>query len=160
QQFPNCPWPPPKDLKDLREDLLYDDRNKRQIAEIVEQLVTVKQLLDVDPFNNNEPLGVTTLAVKKLCQLFQPKPGEVIRSGLHFPPAIINEIYETYNALGGHRSFFSLAVIKPALDALSTVDGQCCQYGLRDLDMKKGPRRRCHPFYQHSLGQPLSLRHV
>ena len=157
EQFPNCPWPPPKDLS---EDLLYDNRNKRQIAEIMEQLATVKQLIDIDPFNNNKPLDETKLAVETLCQLFQPKPGEVIQSGLHFPLAIIHEVYKTYNALQDHWSFFSLAVIKPALDALSTVDGQCCQYGLRDLDMEKGPRRRCHPSYQHSLGQPLSLRLV
>ena len=157
EQFPNCPWPPPKDL---HEEMLYDDRNKQQIEEIVKQLVTVKQLLDDDPFNENKPLDVTKQAVEALCNLFKPKPGEVIRSGLHFPLAILQEIYKTYNTLTRCWSFFSLAVIKPALDALSTVDGQCCQGGLRDLDMEKGPSRRCHPSYQHSLGQPLALRLV
>jgi hypothetical protein len=43
------------------------------------------------------------------------------------------------------------------LDALSTVDGQCCQGGLSNLDMEKGPSRRCHSSYQHPLGQPLKL---
>lgn len=157
EQFPNCPWPLPRDFS---EEMLYDDRNKRQIEEIVKQLTTVKQLIDVDPFNNNKPLDTTKQAVETLCELFQPKPGEVIRSGLHFPLAIMKEVYKTYTALQGHWSFFSLAIIKPALDALSTVDGQCCQYGLRDLDMEKGPSRRCHSSYQHPLGQPLSLRLV
>ena len=87
-------------------------------------------------------------------------PGEIIRSGLHFTLAIIKEVYKTYNALQNRLSFFSLAVIKPALAALSTVDGQCCQYGLKDLDMEKGPNRRCHSSYQHPLGKPLSLKLV
>ncbi len=159
-QFPNCPWPLPQDLS---EDLLYDDRNKRQIAEIVKQLALVKECIDADPFNNNEPLAATKFAVETLCQLFQPKPEEeekeeVIQSGLHFPLAILEEVYKTYNALGGgHWPFFSRVVIKPALDALSTVDGQCCQYGLIKLDPAKGPSRRCDSSYQHPLGQPLSL---
>ncbi len=155
EQFPNCPWPPPEDLKEA---LLYDDRNKLQIAEIVKQLAFVKECIDADPFNNSEPLAATKFAVETLCQLFQPKPEEeVIQSGLHFPLAIINEVYKTYDAMGGRWPFFSLSIIKPALAALSTVDGQCCQYGLSKLDMKKGPRRRCHSSYQHPLGQPLSL---
>ena len=92
--------------------------------------------------------------------LFQPTPGEVIRSGLHFPLAIIYEVYKTYNALQNDWTFFSLAVIKPALDALSTVDAQCCQDGLSQLDVEKGPNRRCHPAYQQPLGKPLSLKLV
>jgi hypothetical protein len=154
EQFPNCPWPLPKNLSEA---MLYDDRNTKQIEVIVEQLAIVKQCIDIDPFTNNQPLDTTKLAVEKLCKLFQPKSGEVIRSGLHFPLAIIQEVYKTYDALQGHWSFFSLAVIKPALDALSTVDGQCCQGGLSWLDMKKGPSRRCHSSYQYPLGQPLSL---
>ena len=154
KQFPNCPWPLPENFS---EEMFYDDRNKHQIEEIVKQLAIVKKLIDIDPFNNNKPLDTTKLAVETLCKLFQPKPGEVIRSGLHFPLAIMKEIYKTYNALQGHWSFFTLAVIKPALDALSTVDGQCCQGGLSELDMEKGPNRRCHSSYQHPLGQPLSL---
>src|SRR5579883_2827016 len=152
--FPNLPWPLPENFN---EEMLHDDRNKHQIEEIGKQLAAVKQLIDVDPFNNNKPLDTTQQAVETLCKLFQPKPEEVIRSGLHFPLAIIKKVYETYNALQGHLSFFSLAVIKPALDALSTVDGQCCQGGLSELDMEKGPNRRCHSSYQHPLGQPLSL---
>ncbi|HSW70496.1 MAG TPA: hypothetical protein VLH77_00765 [Gammaproteobacteria bacterium] len=155
EQFPNCPWPPPEDLKEA---LLYDDRNKLQIAEIVKQLVLVKECIDADPFNNNELLDTTKLAVKTLGQLFQPKPEKVIKSGLHFPPVILGLVYYVYNALEeDHWPFFSRTVIKPALDALSTVDGQCCQYGLINLDMMEGPSRRCDSSYQHPLGQPLSL---
>jgi hypothetical protein len=155
EQFPNYD----KKLEDGMDEeaRFYDDRNKQQIEKIVKQLTTVKQLIDVDPFNNNEPLDATKQAIETLCKLFQPAPAEVIRSGLHFPLAIIKKIYETYDALQGDWSFFSLAVIKPALDALSTVDGQCCQHGLINLDMEKGPNRRCHSSYQHPLGQPLSL---
>ena len=152
--FPNLPWPLPEKLS---EEMFYDDRNQQQIKAIVDQLATVKGLIEADPFTNGEPLDETKQAVETLCKLFQPKPGEIIRSGLHFPLAIIKEVYKTYDALQSHGSFFSLAVIKPALDALSTVDGQCCQGGLRDLDMEKGPSRRCHPSYRHPLGQPLSL---
>ncbi|OGT40184.1 MAG: hypothetical protein A3F12_08000 [Gammaproteobacteria bacterium RIFCSPHIGHO2_12_FULL_38_14] len=152
--FPNCPWPLPENFS---EEMLYDDRNKHQIKEIVKQLATVKQLIDVDPFNYNKPLDTTKQAVEMLCKLFQPKPGEVIRSGLHFPLGIMKEIYKTCRELQHNRSFFSQVVIKPALVALSTVDGQCCQGGLKDLNMEAGPNRRCHPFYQHPLGQPLSL---
>jgi hypothetical protein len=154
KQFPYCPWPLPENLSEER---LYDDRNKKQLKEIVEQLAIVKQHIDVDPFTNKQPNDATKQAVETLCKLFQPKPKEIIRSGLHFPLAIMKEIYKTYNALPDHWSFFTLAVIKPALDALSTVDGQCCQGGLSELDMEKGPNRRCHSSYRHPLGQPLSL---
>src|SRR3990167_579830 len=154
EQFPNCPWPLPEDLS---EEMLYDTRNTKQIEAIVEQLATVKQLIDVDPFNNDKPNDTTKYAIETLWKLFQPKPGEIIRSGLHFPLAIMQEVYKTYNALRIHLSFFTLAIIKPAFDALSTVDGQCCQGGLSELDMEKGPSRRCHPSYRHPLGKPLSL---
>lgn len=157
EQFPNCPWPL---SENFCEEMLYDDRNKQQIQAIVEQLDIVKQFIEADPFIDGAPLGTTRQAVETLCKLFQPEPEKVIRSGLHFPPAIIKEIYKTYNGLRGHWSFFSLAIIKPALDALSTVDGQCCQGGLSNLDMEKGPSRRCHSSYQHPLGKPLTLTFV
>lgn len=125
EQFPRyLSWPLPQDFSEAR---LYDNRNELQIAEIKDQLAVVKDCIDGDPFNNNEPSDNTKAAVERLCNLFKPKPGEVIQSGLHFPLAIMQEIYKTYNTLESYWSFFSLAVIKPALDALSTVDGQCCQ---------------------------------
>lgn len=157
EQFPNCPWPLPENFC---EEMLYDDRNKQQIKAIVEQLDIVKQFIEADPFIDGAPLGTTKQAVETLCKLFQPEPEKVIRSGLHFPPAIMKEVYKTYNALRGHWSFFTLAIIKPTLDALSTVDGQCCQGGLSNLDMEKGPNRRCHSSYQHPLGKPLTLTFV
>ena len=157
EQFPYCLWPLPENLS---EEMLYDDRNRRQIGEIKKQLATVKVLIDVDPFINGKPLEMTQQAVEVLCKLFQPTPGEVIKSGLHFPIAIMEEIYKTYNALKGHWSFFSLNVIKSALDASSAVDGQCYQYGLSNLDMEKGPSRRCDSSYKHPLGQPLNLKFV
>jgi len=152
EQFPYCPWPLPEDSS---EEMLYDDRNKQQIKEIVKQLATVKKLIDGNRFIHNERLDK---AIEALCKLFQPMPGEVIRRGLHFPLAIIKEVYKTYDALQSHWSLFSLNVIKPALDALSTVDGQCCQCGLRNLNMEKGPSRRCDSSYKYPLGQPLNLK--
>lgn len=157
EQFPNCPWPLPKNF---REEMLYDDRNKQQIKAIVEQLAVVKLLIEADHLTNEEPLAATKQAIDVLCKLFQPTSGEVIRRGLHFPPAIINEVYKTYNALQYNWPFFSLAVMKPALDALPTVDGQCCQGGLINFDIESGPNRRCHSSYQHPLGKPLTLKFV
>lgn len=154
EQFPNCPWPIPEKLS---EEMLYDDRNKRQIDEIKAQLAAVKECIDVDPFDNHKPNKKTKLVVDTLCKLFQPTPGETLCSGLHFPLGIIKEIFKTNNELKEHWSFFSLAVIKPALDALSTVDGQCCQYGISKLNEENGPNRRCHSSYQHPLGKPLTL---
>ena len=140
--------------------MLYDDRNRQQIKAIVKQLAIVAELINEDSFINNKPHDVTQQAVEVLCKLFQPMPGEVIRSGLHFPLVIMEELYKTYSTLEDHLAFFSLNVIKPALDALSTVDGQCCQYGLENLDMEKGPSRRCDSSYKHPLGQPLNLKLV
>jgi hypothetical protein len=136
---------------------LYDDRNKRQIADIAKQLNVVKGLINADPFTNNAPLVMTQQAVEVLCQLFKPAPGEVIRSGLHFPLAIMKEIYKVYDELQKGHTFFSLSVIYPALDALSTVDGQCCRYGLENLNMETGPARRCNPAFKHPIGQPLQV---
>lgn len=157
EQFPHCSWPLPENL---REERLYDARNRQQIEKIMKQLTIVKELIDNDPFINNEPLDTTKETVEVLCKLFQPTPGEVIVSGLHFPIAIMEEIYKTYNALQGHWSFFSLNVIKSALDASTAADGQCYQYGLSNLDMEEGPSRRCDSSYKHPLGQPLNLKLV
>lgn len=159
EQFPNYD----KDLADGEDEeaRLYDARNIRQVAEIKSQLAIVKQCIAVDSFNKNNPNKATCQAVKTLCQLFQPMPEEIIRSGLHFPLAIIKEIYEIYAALQGQKrmAFYSLKVIKPALDALSTVDEQCCLTGLQYLNMEIGPNRRSNESrYQYPLGKPLLLR--
>ncbi len=158
EQFPNYD-------KELAEGMneearFYDNRNTQQIEAITKQLATVKQLIEADPFINKEPLDTTKQAVETLCKLFQPKPGEIIRSGLHLPLAIIKEVYKTYNALQCHWSYFSWAVIGPALDALSIVDGQCCQQGLKNLVMDKGPNRYCLSTYRHSKEQPLNVAFV
>lgn len=155
EQFPNYD----KELTEgmNEEERFYDDRNKQQVEAFKKQLVPVKALIEADPFINGEASDATKQAIVVLLKLLQPEPGEDIRSGLHLPLAIPLEAYKTYVALQSRWSYFSLEVIKPVLDALSTVDGQCCQGGLRDLDMEKGPSRRCHPSYRHPLGQPLSL---
>lgn len=157
EQFPHCLWPLPEDFS---EEMLYDERNKQQIKAIEEQLLTVKQCIEADKRclrAGKQPSEATKQVIEALCKLFQPKAGEVIKAGLHFPLAIIKKINETYATLREGKLLFSFKVIKPALDALSTVDGQCCQFGLSVFDPVKGPRRRCHPSYQHPLGKPLSL---
>jgi hypothetical protein len=154
-QFPNCPWPPPEDLS---EEMLYDDRNKQQIEDIVKQLAVVKSLIEASSFRPNKT--TVQAAFDALYKLFQPKPGEVIQSGLHFPLAIIKEIYKVHEMLSENYSLYCLTVIKPALDALSAVDGQCCQSGLENIHIETGPDRRCHSLYQHPLGRPLSLTFV
>lgn len=72
EQFPYCPWPLPENLS---EEMLYDDRNMQQIDEIKKQLATVKDLIDVDPFDDDKPLDATKEAIETLCTLFQPTPG-------------------------------------------------------------------------------------
>jgi len=138
---------------------LYDARNKRQIADIMKQLDIVKQLIAADPFTNNVPLEVTKQAVEDLCQLFRATRGEVIRSGLHFPLAIIREIYYAYRELPKGFSFFLLKVIYPALEALSTIDGLCCRFGLYSIVIQphQRPARRSNPAFEHPIGQPLRV---
>lgn len=140
----------------------YDDRNHQQVDAFKNQLVTVKALIEADPFSNDKASEATQQAIVALLKLLHPEPGEAIRSGLHLPLAIPLEAYKTYVALQSRWSYFSLEVIKPVLDALSNVDQQCCREGLKDLNMmmEKGPSRRCHSSYQHPTDQPLSLRLV
>lgn len=160
EQFPN--YDNPLVEGEDREARFYDERNQQLIDEIEKQLSVVKMCLDADPFTDHQPTGATKQAVEALCKLFQPTSDEVIKSGLHFPITIIDEIYKIYRKIKrkDHRAFFSLAVIKPALDASPTVDQQCYQQGLSSLLEMRGPYRLCYPCYQHPKGKPLSLTHV
>lgn len=159
-QFPNCQWPlDPK----LGEEALYDKRNIEQIAQVKAQLKIIVEKISADPCTDGQATkDETTTAVAELCQIFAPKEGEVIKTGLHFPLAIMREIYSVYDAqfdpwTGAQLSFFSRAVIGAAEVALTAVDGQCCKNGLSNLNMEKGPDRRDGLFCQHPKGVPQNL---
>jgi hypothetical protein len=158
EQFPNCPWP---FTPDMSEEVLYDDRNKAQIAQVIAQLKTIVGKISADPCTNGlATCSETTEVVAELCQIFAPKEGEVIRTGLHFPQGIMDEIFKIYNNSAwsaAQLSFFSREVIGGASAALSAVDGQCWKYGLSNLDMNKGPDRRDGLFCQHPKGIPQKL---
>lgn len=160
EQFPYCQWPlDPK----MGEEALYDDRNKEQVAQVMAQLKIIVGKITADPCTHGlATLPETTKAVEDLCQIFAPKPGEVIKTGLHFPLSILKEIYKVCDAQfdpwsGAQLSFFSRAVIGAALAASTAVDGQCCKIGLSNLNMEKGPDRRDGLFCRHPKGIPQEL---
>ena len=160
EQFPHCqlPFDPSKG-----EEALYDKRNEELIAQVVVQLKTIVATITVDPCTNGlATLPETKKAVAELCQLFAPKLGEVIRTGLHFPLAIMQAIFKEYDDhyhpwTGAQLSFFSREVIGAALMASTAVDGQCCKLGLSKLDVEKGPDRRDGLFCRHPKGIPQEL---
>jgi hypothetical protein len=157
QQFPNCklPFDP-----EMGEAALYDDRNNEMIAQVIVQLEIIREAITADPCTHGlATRPETTGAVAELCQLFAPKEEEVIRTGLHFPLAIMREISRVYDVIppGAKASFFSREVIGAALDALSAVDGQCCKYGLSKLNNEIGPDRRDGLFCRHPKGIPPEL---
>lgn len=160
QQFPNCelPFNP-----NLSEAALYDDRNIAQIEQVKENLKRIVAVISADPCTNGVATHPeTTAAVEELRQLFAPKQGEVIKTGLHFPLAIMREIFSVYDAQfdpwnWGQLSFFSREVIGAALAASTAVDGQCCKHGLSKLDMNKGPDRRDGLFCRRPKGVPVDL---
>jgi hypothetical protein len=157
-QFPNCPWPfNPK----LGEEQLYDNRNKKQIEQVIAQLETIVEKITADPcINSLATLDETTKAVSDLRKIFEPKEGEVIQTGLHFPLGIMREIYKVYHDQEWNEAqyaFFSREVIGAVLSASTAVDGQCCKYGLHNLDKKKGPDRRDGLFCRHPKGIPQEL---
>lgn len=153
RQFPNCPLPYKRDLP---EETLYDERNRKQVAEIIEQLNLIAASINDDPCTNGRAtLPATTQAVVALRQIFAPKEDEVIRSGLHFPFAIMKEIYRVYKNRFDHwqrsdrLAFYSREVIGAAEAALSAVDSQCCKNGIGIFDLVKGPDRTDSLFCRH-----------
>ena len=158
EQFPNCelPFNP-----ELGEAVLYDDRNKAMIEQVIVQLETIVEAITADPCTNGcATRPETTAAVEKLCQLFASDKGKTIKTGLHFPLAIMQEIYKVYVAAPWNLprlSYFSREVIGAALLASTAVDGQCYKTGLSNLDYKKGPDRRDGLFCRQPKGIPPEL---
>ena len=160
EQFPNCEWP---FNPELGEAALYDDRNIAQIEQVKENLKKIVAMITADPCTNGvATLPETEAAIEELRELFAPKQGEVIKTGLHFPLAIMREIFSVYDAQfapwsGEQLSFFSREVIGAALAASTAVDGQCCKYGLSKLDKNNGPDRRDGLFCRRPKGVPEEL---
>jgi hypothetical protein len=164
EQFPNCQLP--YDVS-MGEELLYDERNKLQIAQVIVQLEIIAKAIKADPCTNGlATLPDTNAAVAELCKLFAPKPGEVIETGLHFPLAIMREIFKVYAQIYlSHQwnrdqlAFFSREVIGAALMASTAVDGQCFKLGFKHLNLHeiKGPDRRDGLFCRQPKGIPQGL---
>ncbi|HTM63142.1 MAG TPA: hypothetical protein VL360_01420 [Gammaproteobacteria bacterium] len=157
EQFPNCklPFDP-----ELGEAALYDERNKKLIAQVIVQLKTIADAITDDPCTNGVATRPeTTAAVAVLREIFAPKQNEVIRAGLHFPLAIMQEICRVYDDIpgGGKSSFFSREVIGAALGASTAVDGQCYKVGLANLSFEQGPERRDGLFCRRPKGIPQNL---
>jgi len=142
-------------------DMHYDDRNKAQIQRVIDNLKNVAAAISVDPCNNGlATFPGTTAAVAELCKIFKPKQGEIIKTGLHFPLAILQEMYKVYDAAQwtfDQASFFSREVIGAALAASTVVDGQCYKQGLSNLKFEEGPDRRDGLICRYPKGIPQEL---
>lgn len=171
QQFPNFPQSSNRIQFYIKmdEDLLFDDRNKAQIALVDAQLKTIIESISADPCTNRQAtLDATKEAVATLCQIVAPKEGEVIRSGLHFPLSIMNKICKVYDSnfdawRNNQLSFYSCAVIGAVEAALSAVDGQCFKNGVGNFEIYndpvryQGPDRRDGLFCREPKGLPHDL---
>lgn len=157
-QFPNCPW---QYHPRMNEEVLYDDRNKRQIAEVIAQLKIIKNKIEDDPCTHGQAtLDVTTAAVTDLCQIFAPKENEIIKTGLHFPLRIMQEIYRVNKDCSWSSAqliFYSRTVIGAALRASTAVDGQIYKRGFYYVECGTSPNRTDGLFCPHPRGVPLKL---
>src|SRR3990167_3398085 len=165
-QFPGCKWPL---AQTMNEEVLYDDRNRKQMEQVIAQLEIIVEKINAAPCTHGQATSdETKQAVAKLREIFAPKEGEGIETGLHFPLGIMHEILKVYNAQwnpwsADKLSFYSREVIGAAEAVLTAVDGQCCKYGLAALNMDKGPDRRdglfcCHPKGIPELLSPLGAK--
>lgn len=158
-QFPDYsgPWPLHPNMP---EEVLYDERNKEQIAQVIAKLKIIVEKITADPCTEAQATkDETTKAVADLCKIFAPKEGEIIKAGLHFPLGILKEIGKVYDAQFNpwtiqQLAFFSREVIGGVLAGLTAVDGQCVKNGLAYLNMEKGPDRRDGLFCRHPKGIP------
>ncbi|MCW5582606.1 MAG: hypothetical protein KIT56_01740 [Gammaproteobacteria bacterium] len=164
-QFPDYkgPWPL---NPNMLEEALYDERNKAQIEQVKAQLKIVVAKITADPCPKSQAIkDETTKAVADLCNIFTPKEGEIIKTGLHFPLGILKEISQTYDEQygldlwnGNKLTYFFREVIGGAEVALTAVDGQCVKEGLvninEDKRKGKGPNRRDGLFCRHPKGCP------
>jgi hypothetical protein len=157
EQFPNCSFPPSPDMS---EEALYDERNRAQVKQVIDQLMMIVARITVDPCDNGvATLSETTEAIAQLRKIVAPKEDEVIRTGLHFPFAMMDEVFKVYGAQYNpwsveQLSFYSREVIGSIEAALTAVDGQCYKTGFKDLNLEKGPDRCDGLFRRHPKGIP------
>jgi hypothetical protein len=174
-QFPDCPCPSEAEFRErsrhnpcqatpgIPEETLYDARNRAQIAAVKKQLQVIVAKITADPCTLGEAtLEETRQAITDLCQIFAPKVREIIRTGLHFPLGVMNEIQNVFRTQYLRWSipqvaFFARTVIGAAEAASTAVDGQCYKNGLIHLDFNYGPDRSNGLFCCHSKDTPLAL---
>lgn len=158
-QFPDYKGGWPLD-PNMPEEALYDERNKKQLEQVSVQLKVIVEKITADPCTNGQATKAETIdALAGLYQIFAPKKGEIIKTGLHFPLGILQQIGKAYESqfqpwTDRQLSVFSRSVIGIALSALTAVDGQCTKSGLVSLNIEKGPDRRDGLFCRHPRGIP------
>ena len=70
-QFPGCPWPP---TLDMPEAALYDDRNKKQIEQVIAQLKIIVAKITAGPYTHGQATSDETReAVAELREIFALK---------------------------------------------------------------------------------------
>ena len=141
-------------------DMLYDDRNKAQIAQVREDLKEIVAAISDDPCTNGKATRQRTIdAIRTLREHLAPQKG-AIRTGLYSPPEIMKIIYEVYDQSYvpsdiNRLSLYSFEVIGGAECAASAVDAQCYMKGLSSFDIKTPPDRTLSYFTRS--GVPAGL---
>jgi hypothetical protein len=127
-------------------DMLYDDRNKAQIAQVTELLKEIVAAISVDPCTNGKATQERTVnAIRALREYLAPQK-EKICTGLYSPPEIMKIIHDVYNQnfdpwTGDQLRLYSFEVIGGAQCSASAVDAQCYQKGLFKFDINSAPDR-------------------
>lgn len=127
-------------------EILHDDRNKAQIAQIIEDLKEIVAAISEDPCTNGKATQERTVnAIRALRDHLAPQKG-AIRTGLYSPPEMMKIIHDVYNQnfdpwSGAQLSLYSFEVIGGAECAASAVDAQCYKKGLSSFDVKTPPDR-------------------
>ncbi len=127
-------------------EMLYDDRNQAQIAQVIEDLKEIVAAISVDPCTNGKATQQRTIdAIRTLREHLAPQKG-AIRTGLYSTPEIMKIIHDVYNQnfapwSGDQLILYSFVVIGGAERSASAVDAQCYKKGLSSFDIKTPPDR-------------------
>jgi hypothetical protein len=121
----------------------YDARNIVQIAQVAEDLDALAVAITNDPCTDLEATTQITLDVLYLLgEHLRPQKNEIITSGLHMPPEILQKITETYNQhyinWSHEQRAFYLCEMLGLIEKLATaVDEQRFVKGLRNYNNEK-----------------------
>jgi hypothetical protein len=127
-------------------EMLYDDRNQAQIAQVIEDLKEIVAAISVDPCTNGKATQQRTIdAIRTLREHLAPQKG-AIRTGLYSTPEIMKIIHHVYKQnfapwSGDQLNLYSFVVIGGAERSASAVDAQCYKKGLSSFDIKTPPDR-------------------